>query len=112
MIIGICGPSGSGKSHYSKLFKTKIESKYTSVKIIHMDNFFKGIYQYDTIQKEALEKELTYAEGFLKSVDKKLSNERFVNNAPDQVVVMEKKKKADAEAKVQSIKEALKKLGN
>lgn len=63
-------------------------------------------------EKEALEKELSYAEGFLKSVDKKLSNERFVNNAPEQVVVMEKKKKADAEAKVQSIKEAIKKLGS
>jgi valyl-tRNA synthetase len=62
-------------------------------------------------EKEALEKELSYAEGFLKSVDKKLSNERFVNNAPEKVVEIEKKKKADAEAKIQSIKEAIKKLG-
>ena len=63
MIIGICGPSGSGKSHYSKLLKTKIESTSKSVKIIHMDNFFKGISQYDIFQKEALEKgELSYDE--------------------------------------------------
>jgi valyl-tRNA synthetase len=58
----------------------------------------------------ALQKELKYSEGFLKSVDKKLSNERFVNNAPEQVIANERKKKADAEAKIQSIKEALKKL--
>ena len=63
MIIGICGPSGSGKSHYSNIFKTKIESEYTSVKIIHMDNFYKGISQYDDFQKEALERgELSYDE--------------------------------------------------
>jgi len=63
MIIGICGPSGSGKSHYSKIFKTKIESEYTSVKIIHMDNFYKGISQYDDFQKEALERgDLSYDE--------------------------------------------------
>jgi valyl-tRNA synthetase len=61
-------------------------------------------------EKDALQKELQYTEGFLKSVDKKLSNERFVSNAPEQVVANEKKKKADAEAKIQSIKEALKKL--
>ena len=59
---------------------------------------------------KSLQDELKYAEGFLKSVEKKLSNERFVNNAPEQVVAMELKKKADAEAKIQSIKEALKKL--
>ncbi|MFZ9046477.1 MAG: class I tRNA ligase family protein, partial [Cyclobacteriaceae bacterium] len=63
-------------------------------------------------EKEALEKELSYAEGFLKSVDKKLSNERFVNNAPAEVVEVEKKKKADTETKIQSIKEAIKKLGS
>ncbi|WP_224489809.1 valine--tRNA ligase [Robertkochia flava] len=56
---------------------------------------------------EKLEEELKYTEGFLKSVQKKLSNERFVNNAPDQVVAMEKKKEADALAKIETIKESL-----
>ena len=38
---------------------------------------------------------------------KKLSNERFVNNAPDQVVANEKKKQADAEAKIKALEEKL-----
>ncbi|MEQ8575211.1 MAG: valine--tRNA ligase, partial [Fulvivirga sp.] len=43
-------------------------------------------------EKEEIEKELAYTKGFLQSIEKKLSNERFVNNAPEQVVAMEKKK--------------------
>ncbi|MDT0642453.1 valine--tRNA ligase [Zunongwangia sp. F363] len=54
-----------------------------------------------------LEEELNYTEGFLKSVDKKLSNERFVNNAPEKVVAVEKAKKADAEAKIEALKASL-----
>ncbi|UOB19507.1 valine--tRNA ligase [Abyssalbus ytuae] len=54
-----------------------------------------------------LEEELKYTEGFLKSVQKKLSNERFVNNAPEQVVATEKKKEADALAKIETIRESL-----
>ncbi|WP_109097825.1 valine--tRNA ligase [Aquimarina sp. AU58] len=56
--------------------------------------------------------ELSYTEGFLKSVQKKLQNERFVNNAPDQVIANEKKKQADAEAKIATIKSSLKSLHN
>lgn len=51
--------------------------------------------------------ELNYTKGFLKSVLKKLSNERFVNNAPEQVVAMEKKKVADAEAKIETLEKSL-----
>jgi valyl-tRNA synthetase len=54
-----------------------------------------------------LTEELKYAEGFLKSVQKKLSNERFVNNAPEQVVASEKKKEADAIAKIETLKKSL-----
>lgn len=54
-----------------------------------------------------LEEDLKYHTGFLKSVEKKLSNDRFVNNAPAKVVEMEKKKLADAEDKIQKIKEML-----
>ena len=59
---------------------------------------------------EKLTEELKYNEGFLKSVEKKLSNERFVNNAPEKVVANEKQKKADAEAKIEAIKESLQNL--
>ncbi len=57
-----------------------------------------------------LENDLKYAEGFLQNVLKKLSNERFVNNAPQQVVDIERKKQADAEEKIRIIKEQLSKL--
>lgn len=57
-----------------------------------------------------LEADLKYAEGFLQGVLKKLSNERFVNNAPQNVVDIERKKQADAEEKIRMIKEQLSKL--
>lgn len=57
-----------------------------------------------------LTEELNYTEGFLKSVQKKLSNERFVNNAPEQVVASEKKKEADALAKIETLKSSLENL--
>jgi len=54
-----------------------------------------------------LEEELAYTKGFLKSVMGKLSNERFVNSAPAQVVDVERKKQADAEAKIKSLEERI-----
>jgi len=54
-----------------------------------------------------LTEELGYTEGFLKSVQKKLSNERFVAGAPVQVVASEKKKEADALAKIETLKTSL-----
>lgn len=54
--------------------------------------------------------ELNYTEGFLKSVQKKLANERFVNGAPEQVVASERKKEADALAKIETLKASLSSL--
>ncbi|MEA1786863.1 valine--tRNA ligase [Arenibacter sp. GZD96] len=54
-----------------------------------------------------IEEELTYTKGFLQSVQKKLGNERFVNNAPEQVIAMERKKQADAEAKIETLEKSL-----
>jgi valyl-tRNA synthetase len=51
-------------------------------------------------EKKKIEEELTYAKGFLKSVEVKLSNEKFVNNAPAQVLENERKKQADALSKI------------
>src|SRR5690606_6439287 len=56
---------------------------------------------------EKLNSELEYAKGLLAIVDKKLANEKFVNGAPEQVVANEKKKKADAEAKIKVLEEQL-----
>lgn len=54
-----------------------------------------------------LEEELGYTKGFLKSVMGKLSNEKFVNSAPAQVVDIERKKQADAEDKIKSLEERI-----
>lgn len=54
-----------------------------------------------------LEAELKHKEGFLQSVMKKLSNEKFVNNAPPAVLELERKKQADAESIIQSLKESI-----
>ena len=56
---------------------------------------------------EKLNKELVYYKGFKESVLKKLSNERFVNNAPTIVVEGERKKLADAETKIKTIEESI-----
>jgi valyl-tRNA synthetase len=58
-------------------------------------------------EKTRLTEELAYTRGFLISVDKKLSNERFVSGAPAQVVDIERKKKADAETKIKALEEQL-----
>jgi valyl-tRNA synthetase len=58
-------------------------------------------------QIEHLQKELEYQRGFLVSVEKKLSNERFVQNAKPEVVEIERKKKADAEEKIRTLEESL-----
>jgi len=59
---------------------------------------------------QKLKEELTYTEGFLKSVTKKLSNERFVANAPEKVVAGERKKLEDAETKITTLKNSIKAL--
>lgn len=58
-------------------------------------------------ETERLTNELDYARGFLTSVMKKLSNERFVQNAPEQVLTNERAKQADAEAKIKALEEQL-----
>ena len=57
-----------------------------------------------------IRKELEYNRGFLESVMKKLNNERFVNNAPEQVISNERIKKADAESRIAALEERLKSL--
>ncbi len=58
-------------------------------------------------EKRKLEEELKYTTGFLNAVRKKLSNERFINNAPEKVVAIEKQKEADALNKIAMLKKRL-----
>ncbi len=78
--------------------------------VIQSDEFYLPIEEGEIdieAEKEEITKELEYTKGFLNSVMKKLSNERFVNNAPEQVVANEKKKQADAESKIKILEEKL-----
>jgi valyl-tRNA synthetase len=54
-----------------------------------------------------IEEELKYTKGFLQSVQNKLSNERFVSNAPEQVIAIEYQKQADAAAKIETLEKSL-----
>ena len=76
---------------------------------IHTSEFFvpidEGVDHADEIRK--LKEELAYTEGFLASVQKKLSNEKFVANAPEQVIALERMKEADARAKIATLNETL-----
>ena len=58
-------------------------------------------------QKDDLQKELDHLKGFLISVEKKLGNEKFVQNAKPEVLALEQKKKSDAETKIRVIEESL-----
>lgn len=58
-------------------------------------------------QKETMQKEIEYLKGFLVSIDKKLGNEKFVQNAKPEVIDNERKKQADALAKIKTLEESL-----
>ena len=62
-------------------------------------------------ERAKIEQQLKHLEGFLAGIKKKLSNEKFVANAPEAVVTLERKKQSDSEEKIATLKEALEKLG-
>jgi len=61
-------------------------------------------------EKDKLQKELEYYKGFLRSVDAKLGNQKFVNNAKPEIIQNEKNKKADAETKISALEKQLENL--
>ena len=75
--------------------------------LIGTDEFFIPIEIDAAQEKTKIEEEITYLKGFLNAVNKKLSNEKFVNGAPKKVVEIEEKKKEDAESKIKTLVEAL-----
>ena len=78
----------------------------------HTEKYFVVLNQAIDTEAERLriQKDLEHYEGFVASVKKKLSNERFVSNAPEAVVAKEKQKLQDGETKIQGLKEALEQL--
>ncbi|CAN5570640.1 valine--tRNA ligase [soil metagenome] len=93
--------------HYTKEAITN-----TIVVAVEKDKFFiESEKELDAaVLKEELLKDLAHQQDFLQSVIKKLSNERFVHNAKAEVVELERKKQADAEARIKTIEESLQNL--
>ncbi len=92
---------------------------YTSEKVEKANSFIVATNEYFIpfgeeidvdAEREKVEKELEYAKGFLASIQKKLSNERFVSGAPDNVVALEKKKETDTLSKIAVLEEKLSSL--
>lgn len=90
--------------------------EYTNEKVNNANSFLVQSNEYfipfgDAVdvsaEKEKMEEELNYTKGFLKSVQGKLSNEKFVNGAPEQVLANERKKEADALQKIAVLEEKL-----
>lgn len=77
--------------------------------MVHTDEFYIPLEEnIDPVaERERLKKEREYLEGFLKSVNSKLNNERFMSNAKPEIIDTELKKKADAEAKLKVLEESL-----
>lgn len=78
--------------------------------IVGTDEFFVPLDSSKTdivAERERIEKDIEYLQGFLKSVDIKLNNEKFVSNAKAEVIENERKKKADAESKIQTLQLSL-----
>ncbi len=77
--------------------------------VVGTDKFFLTLP--DTVdlgaEKERLEKELAHQLGFVAGIEKKLSNERFVSNAPEAVIATERKKLSDGQARVAALEESL-----
>ncbi|SHK18737.1 valyl-tRNA synthetase [Reichenbachiella agariperforans] len=89
-------------ANVSSIDETSTKEDNAESFIIDRDEYFVllGDHANADDQKEEVEAEIKRLKGFIFGIDKKLSNEKFVNNAPEQVVAMEQKKKADAEAKI------------
>ena len=104
-------PIGDSLEKLANLSEIKAEGKPENAFsfVVGSDEFFIPASENVDVEaeKKKIEEELNYTRGFMKSVEKKLSNERFVNNAPEQVVSMERKKLADAEAKIKTLEESL-----
>jgi valyl-tRNA synthetase len=96
-----------------EIFFTSTTIANTIVVAVEKDKFFLETGQVldAGILKAELLKDLEHQQKFLESVQKKLGNERFVQNARQEVIELERKKQADAEARIQTIEESLQNLG-
>ena len=104
LIIKLC--------NISKLVYTKNEVENSISFRVKSNNYYVPVNNNINVDEEIikLKTELSYTEGFLNSVRKKLSNTRFVENAPEKVIQIEKDKEQDALSKIKAIKDSLSSL--
>ena len=98
----------SNTKRFNDTFETLVGAVTFTVKGVLCYIPIKGAVNVEEELKK-LQKELDHAQGFLASVRKKLSNEKFVNSAPAQVVDIERKKEADALAKIETLEKEISK---
>ncbi|MBD0258425.1 MAG: class I tRNA ligase family protein, partial [Cytophagales bacterium] len=93
--------------------KTDVPTTTTTTFLVKSDEFFVPLQVNVDVEKERekIQKDLEYQQGFRESVLKKLNNERFVSNAKEHVITAERQKLADAEAKIKALEESLRNLG-
>ena len=101
LIIKLC--------NISKMVYTKNEVENSISFRVKSNNYYVPVNNNINVDEEIikLKTELSYTEGFLNSVRKKLSNTRFVENAPEKVIQIEKDKEQDALSKIKAIKDSL-----
>ena len=82
--------------------------------MIRTNSFFVPLNEHINVEEEVarMKADIEYYEKFLKQVNAKLSNEKFVNNAPENVVAIERKKQSDATAKIENLKKSIAALLN
>ena len=86
----------------------KVEPRTYTVVVNRVKFHLKTDQPIDTsLQKGQLQKDLDYLKGFLASVERKLSNKKFVQNAKPEVIEIERKKQADAKAKIKTLEESI-----
>jgi len=91
---------------------TDIDIENTSNILVGKDKLFieTGVQINIEEEQEKIKKDIAYYQGFIVSIEKKLSNGKFVQNAKPEVIENERKKLADGKSKLQSLEESLAKL--
>ena len=104
-------PALSKLANLSDIREGKAEEQGMSFVVAGIQWMLIGDFGVDTEeQRRKLTEQLEYTKGFLQSLEKKLSNERFVNNAPQEVVEAEQKKRDDAIEKIRMLEDSLNKI--
>lgn len=107
--LGVFMPLIMKMANLNVLEKTDTEVSNASAFLVGRQQYFAKMQVEIDVDEERkkLQEQIDYQKGFLQSVEKKLSNEKFVSGAPEQVVEVERRKKADAEDRIRMLEQSL-----